>query len=232
MKDITNKEFKYCAERDCTGGALSAVEWCLEKFLEDDEIDINDTYACDRGIEELISALWMARKSLRRYKDYEEDEDDRDEFMEDNFSCSGAHLIRTKEITKESVLDALREIQKKYPESGTNGLTEDLGLGKPVDCIDDGDFLEEVKTAANYIQQVIKVAGLRSSVTKKGQTSYGLKHSAERWGRKNGMSPYVCNMAAIVAMWLHPLVKIKVIDNYPNPRSNLPQYFNEENLSS
>lgn len=100
-----------------------------------------------------------------------------------------------------------------------------------MDCLEEDEFLEQVQTAATYVIRVVNNIGVRGLASQQSVTSYQLKHQAERWGRENGLAPYVCNMAAIVAMWLNPKVRIKVISRYPNPFSNLPNYYDEKSLT-
>ena len=241
MKDLTNKEFKFVCERDISVSALEGIEWCIDQFLIDEELSLNDTYANGRGIEELLSTLWMARLEIKKYKkkyesheqyDHEYEKESSQEFdnIFNGLNEGMMDLNNTKDITKKSVSNALLELNKKYPEMGSNGLTEYLGGKDYMNLPNEERFILEVKTAIAYIKEVIKLAGIRKKPSS-DQTSYGFKHDAERWGGKNGMEGYICNMAGIVAMWIHPLVKIKVIDKNPNPISNLPTYFQKRNFS-
>jgi hypothetical protein len=62
-----------------------------------------------------------------------------------------------------------------------------------VGCRDGDDFdLKEVETAIAFLRRCRPTA-------KAILGSYGLKHSAERWGRRNGLSPYVSNGSLICA---------------------------------
>jgi len=53
------------------------------------------------------------------------------------------------------------------------------------------EFIQQVRTATAYFATLRRVPA--------NQSSYGLKHEAERWGKENGLEPYVCNCAAIIA---------------------------------
>jgi hypothetical protein len=53
----------------------------------------------------------------------------------------------------------------------------------------------EVATAAAFLRLLTPT----SSATDRSPNSYTLKHDAERWGRANGMRPYVTNGALIAA---------------------------------
>jgi hypothetical protein len=53
---------------------------------------------------------------------------------------------------------------------------------------------DQVQTAITYLS---KYANPLKGTTDSGVGSYGLKHRIERWGRKNGLEPYVTNGAAI-----------------------------------
>lgn len=65
------------------------------------------------------------------------------------------------------------------------------------DAKPDGNAIEqvEVETAAAWLD----MCAHRIKTKWYWGSSYGLKHAAERWGRDNGMSPYVSNGAFIKA---------------------------------
>jgi hypothetical protein len=67
---------------------------------------------------------------------------------------------------------------------------------------------ENVATAIAFLRQCRKL-------TKPNFNSYGLKHSAERWGRVNGMSPYVAN-GELIAAACYLDFKTAAIPNNPN----------------
>jgi hypothetical protein len=56
---------------------------------------------------------------------------------------------------------------------------------------------DQVQTAIAYLN---KYAKQLKGTTDSGVGSYGLKHRVERWGRENGLQPYVTNGAAIEAV--------------------------------
>lgn len=53
----------------------------------------------------------------------------------------------------------------------------------------------QIATAAAFLQLLTPTR----TATFRSPSSYGLKHDAERWGRVNGMEPYVSNGALIAA---------------------------------
>jgi hypothetical protein len=66
----------------------------------------------------------------------------------------------------------------------------------------------QVATALAFLQQCNKTKTPNLS-------SYGLKHAAERWGRRHGMEPYITNGELIVAA-IYLDFKIKPYPNSPN----------------
>lgn len=72
---------------------------------------------------------------------------------------------------------------------------DDLTIGR--DGIGDPEPPEaaQVATAAAFL----RLLSPTRSATPQSPGSYGLKHDAERWGRVNGMQPYVANGALIAA---------------------------------
>jgi hypothetical protein len=64
----------------------------------------------------------------------------------------------------------------------------DFGFGKPWEPINPA----HVATAMAFLNRCRKTK-------KPTRGSYGLKHLAERWGRDNGLEPYITNGALIVA---------------------------------
>jgi hypothetical protein len=69
-----------------------------------------------------------------------------------------------------------------------SGLADHFKTGNPIEQV-------QVDTALAWLEQVAHP--LKS--TWYWGTSYGLKHTAENWGRDNGLSPYVSNGAFIKA---------------------------------
>jgi hypothetical protein len=97
----------------------------------------------------------------------------------------------------------------------------DLNASGFADAHPDGNEIKqfEVATAAAWIS-----ACTRKLKTKwYWGTSYGLKHEAERWGRSNGMSPYVSNGAFIKAAILagYEVRQLKTTGRQPSLNAQL-----------
>lgn len=115
---------------------------------------------------------------------------------------------------QQAVLTALRQ----HPDLSLNGFRYN-GLDKsPFDGaksehesrarLFSDDSLAQIATAIRWIDSVKKVKTHKIG-------SYGAKHSAERWGRENGLASYVANGALIVAA-VHRKVGLRREQNNPN----------------
>ncbi|PSV43603.1 hypothetical protein [Photobacterium indicum] len=126
-------------------------------------------------------------------------------------------------ITMEIMNNALECIARDFPDANNNGLTKSARATKssPLDDKNDKEILRQVQTAFEWTEQAVYFCGVYRTFSKTATSSYGLKHTIEWWGKANGLEPYVCNMAAIVAFYIHPKVKIKLIGNSCNPITNI-----------
>jgi hypothetical protein len=105
---------------------------------------------------------------------------------------------------------AIALAKEKFPDLSASGLnTTDVD---PVD-------VDQVATAIAYLRNLRP-----TKTTTRG--SYGLKHSAERWGRANRMEPYVTNGALIAAAVALGFV-VKRQDGRNNPNADIGVNIND-----
>lgn len=123
-------------------------------------------------------------------------------------------------ITERQIRGAISALKTAYPNMTDNGLDDDCRYHKKTIVVN-SRFIAEVNTAYEWLKFVIGRHGARKTKNPMA-SSYGIKHLMEKWGAKNHMSFYVRNMAGIVAMQLHPLVKIYKSPRSTNPCTNLP----------
>lgn len=88
---------------------------------------------------------------------------------------------------------AIRFAQVQHPDLGWDGFY-------PIPDIPEPRRLD-ANAASDQIQVATAIAFLRlcPKTQRPHQSSYSLKHQAERWGRHNNLSPYVANGALLIA---------------------------------
>jgi hypothetical protein len=97
-------------------------------------------------------------------------------------------------------IEAIEMAKAAYPKLCTDGMGE--GMTAETFERSRNDFEPaNVATAIAYLRQ-------RRTVKHPRVSSYHLKHLAERWGRENGMQPYITNGELIVAA-IYLGIKIK-----------------------
>jgi transcriptional regulator with XRE-family HTH domain len=115
---------------------------------------------------------------------------------------------------KQAVLTAL----KQHPDLSLNGFPYNGFDKDPFDGaksehenrarLFSDDSLAQIATAICWIDTAKKIKAYKCG-------SYGAKHSAEQWGRDNGLSSYIANGALIVAA-IHRQVALRRSPNNPN----------------
>lgn len=133
-------------------------------------------------------------------------------------------------MKKRKLLASTRQ-QKKQPEDwdfiSASGLFPASNLVGGVEKNPKRPDPIQVETAERWIQ-VYTTRLTASTKTNTAMSSYGLKHVAETWGKKNGLSPYISNGAFILAMQRMCYSVMRVSPGSPNAFFNAIYYAEEE----